>query len=348
MTRFVLCKYVLAVAAFCMAAVSVSAGIDSTKLRINGTVRAKYEYKYEEGLGRFMVRNARVGVSGELLPVVSYKAEIDLCDEGQIKMLDAYMRLRLLKGLDFTIGQMRVPFTIDAHRSPHEQYFANRSFIAKQVANIRDVGAQLSWNFGETLPIVLTAGVFNGSGLTNQKDYWRNGVDFSGKVEANFNFGLGLVIGAQKIRPDDVNIVSYSAGAFYDLKGLHLEAEYLQKTYTGDAFPDVHSFNGFASYAIPLAKGQGTVRYLTPLVRFDTMSDHSDGIRYLDGVADSGGSLIVGDYARSRLTGGLTLSLARPFACDIRLNYENYFYRDGAEPDVSERDKIVIEFMVRF
>ena len=32
-------------------------------------------------------------------------------------------------------------FTIDAHRSPHLQYFANRSFIAKQVGNVRDVGA---------------------------------------------------------------------------------------------------------------------------------------------------------------------------------------------------------------
>ncbi len=44
---------------------------------------------------------------------------------------------------------MRVPFTIDAHRSPHLQYFANRSFIAKQVGNVRDVGAVIGWKFGK-------------------------------------------------------------------------------------------------------------------------------------------------------------------------------------------------------
>ena len=37
----------------------------------------------------------------------------------------------------------RVPFTIDAHRSPHVRFFANRSFIGKQVGDVRDVGATL-------------------------------------------------------------------------------------------------------------------------------------------------------------------------------------------------------------
>ena len=41
------------------------------------------------GAGRFEVRNARVSVTGNVLPIVAYKAEIDLSDEGSIKMLDA-------------------------------------------------------------------------------------------------------------------------------------------------------------------------------------------------------------------------------------------------------------------
>lgn len=107
---------------------------------IHGTIRGKYEYQTTMGAGRFEVRNARVSVTGNVLPIVAYKAEIDLSDEGSIKMLDAYARLFPAKGLTVTAGQMRVPFTIDAHRSPHQQYFANRSFIAKQVGNVRDVG----------------------------------------------------------------------------------------------------------------------------------------------------------------------------------------------------------------
>ena len=111
--------------------------VDKTP-KIGGTIRSKYEYQTEEGEGRFEVRTARVNVSGKVTSAVSYKAEIDLCDEGSIKMLDAYTRITPWKTLQLTIGQERVPFTIDAHRSPHQQYFANRSFIAKQVGNVRD------------------------------------------------------------------------------------------------------------------------------------------------------------------------------------------------------------------
>ena len=54
---------------------------------VHGTVRSKYEYQTEEGEGRFEVRNARVSIDGNITPQISYKAEIDLCDEGSIKCL---------------------------------------------------------------------------------------------------------------------------------------------------------------------------------------------------------------------------------------------------------------------
>ncbi len=107
---------------------------------VHGTIRGKYELQTTNGMQRFQVRNARVSLDGKVLPVIAYKAEIDLSDEGSIKMLDAYARFVPNDTWNVTLGQMRVPFTIDAHRSPHQQYFANRSFIAKQVGNVRDVG----------------------------------------------------------------------------------------------------------------------------------------------------------------------------------------------------------------
>ena len=131
-------------------------------VNVHGTIRTKYEYQTEEGEGRFEVRNARIALTGSVAHSVDYKAEIDLSDEGNIKMLDAYAKIKPARALDFTIGQMRVPFTIDAHRSPHQQYFANRSFIAKQVGNVRDVGATLGYNLNVGFPIVLQAGLFNG------------------------------------------------------------------------------------------------------------------------------------------------------------------------------------------
>ena len=39
------------------------------------------------------MRTARINVAGNVTKEVSYKAEIDLCDEGKIKMLDAYTQM---------------------------------------------------------------------------------------------------------------------------------------------------------------------------------------------------------------------------------------------------------------
>ena len=314
--------------------------------KLNGTIRAKYEYQPQISAGRFQVRNARVSIEGNVTKVVSYKAEIDLSDEGQIKMLDAYTRLKPVRGLDFTIGQMRVPFTIDAHRSPHLQYFANRSFIAKQVGNVRDVGATLGYSFNVGFPIKLEAGMFNGSGLTDQKDFWTNNINFSAKAQFFLPRGFNITLSTQKIKPDNVGIMMYDAGAYYHAHGWHVEAEYLYKHYSDNAFDAVHSVDAFVSYDIPLRKC--FFKKISPLVRYDYMSDHSDGMRYVDGEEDTSGSLVVNDYQRSRLTGGVTLSLDLPFISDIRLNYEKYFYREGAIAKPSERDKIVVEFMTRF
>lgn len=314
--------------------------------KVHCTIRGKYEYQTEEGDGRFQVRNARVSLEGKVAKAVEYKAEIDLSDEGQIKMLDAYTKIKPVRGFDFTIGQMRVPFTIDAHRSPHQQYFANRSFIAKQVGNVRDVGATLGYSFNVGIPIILQAGMFNGSGLTNQKDFWTNNINFSAKAQFFIPRGFNITLSTQKIRPDHISVMMYDAGAYYHAHGWHIEAEYLFKHYEDNAFKNVHAFDAFVNYDIPLRKCFFTK--ISPLLRYDYMSDHSDGMRYLDGEENTEGSLMINDYQRSRITGGLTFSIAKPFISDIRLNYEKYFYRSGAVAKPSERDKIVIEVMTRF
>ncbi|MGN1263110.1 MAG: porin, partial [Prevotella sp.] len=105
----------------------------------------------------------------------------------------------------------------------------------------------------------------------------------------------------------------------------------------------VHSFDGFVNYDIGLRGKKLLIKKVSPLARFDYMSDHSDGV-----TTDAEGCLATTDWRRGRLTAGMTLSLATPFVADIRLNYEKYFYRDGAIVKPSEHDKIVVEIMTRF
>ncbi len=336
-------RYKLLMVAACLSATAWAQTESEKKetypVEVHGTIRSKYEYQTEEGEGRFEVRNARINVEGKLSEIIKYKAEIDLCDEGSIKMLDAYTKLTPVDDFEFTIGQFRVPFTIDAHRSPHKQYFANRSFIAKQVGNVRDVGASIGYTLDAGFPIILEAGLFNGSGLTNQKNYWTNEVNYSAKAQFFFPKGFNLTLSAQKIKPS-VAVMMYDAGAYWDNSNWHIEAEYLYKHYANNAFQAVHAFDSFISYSIKTRKG--LIQSVTPLVRYDFMTDHSNG------TMDDEGKLTINDYKRSRLTGGVTLSLKKPFTSDIRLNYEKYFYRDGAVALPSEKDKVAIEFMTRF
>ena len=206
----------------------------------HGTIRGKYEYQTTTDEQRFQVRNARISLDGKVHELVGYKAEIDLSDEGQIKMLDAYARITPMKDFNVTIGQMRVPFTIDAHRSPHQQYFANRSFIAKQVGNVRDVGATLGYTVSEGFPLVIEGGLFSGSGLTQQKE-WHRILCYSAKLQLMPWENYNLTLSTQRIRPAETNIYMYDAGTYYEWNNWHFEVEGLYKHYDNHMFSDVQS-----------------------------------------------------------------------------------------------------------
>ncbi|MFZ1235736.1 MAG: porin [Prevotella sp.] len=331
---------------FCVDATAQKSDSIVYKTEIHGVIRGKYEYQPEDKAGRFQVRSARVSLEGKVTPIVAYKAEVDLSDEGTIKMLDAYTSISPSEQLRFTIGQMRVPFTIDAHRSPDKQYFANRSFIAKQVANVRDVGLTAGYDFVAGIPMRIEAGIFNGSGITNQQDFWTKQINYSTKLQAFIPGGWNITLSAQKIKPDHHTIMMYDAGMFYHAHGLHAEVEYLIKHYADNVFQNVHALDAFMSYDIPLKNCMFTK--VSPLVRYDYMGDHSDGYRYLNGVVNDAGSLIINDHKRSRITTGATFSFNKPFISDIRLNYEKYFYENDAFAKPSEKTKFVIEVMTKF
>ena len=306
--------------------------------KISGTLRAKGEYQTRDKEGRFEVRNARVALDGNVTPIVIYRAEVDLSDEGRIRMLDAYAGVVPMKGLTLRIGQMRVPFSIDAHRSPHKQFFANRSFIAKQVGDVRDVGLCASYTLPKT-PLTIEGGLFNGSGLTDQKDYWTKNLNFSAKVQWKPVKMLTLQGSVQKISPTGGTVMLYDGGVSFNHAGVFLEAEYLRKHYKNNSYHAVNALNTMAAYTLPLRRVFDHLRFLT---RFDMMDDHSRGALNDEGV------LQTDDAARKRLTAGITLGFAKRLAAELRLNYEKYFYDKGAAMKTSERDKVVMEMMIHF
>ena len=317
--------------------------------QVHGILRGKYEYQPELDASRFEVRNARLSASGELPLRSAYKLEVDLCDEGSIKMKDAWVRITPWKTLRISVGQQRMPFSIDAHRNPSAQYFANRSFIAKQVGDMRDVGLQAgyTWTNKEQRPIViLDAGIFNGSNLDNQKTAWHTDINYSARLQLLPISGLAIVPSIQHtaIADRQAHYTSLDCGAYYEGHGLHLEAEYLHKRYQHHTFGPCTAVNAMAIYRQRLRKPGCFIQSISYLARYDHMDDHSSGQQGF--AAD--GRLAITDYERHRMTLGTTLAVRNPyFPTEIRLNYERYWYpHDGAKE--SEQDKLVAELMIRF
>lgn len=323
--------------------------------QIHGILRGKYEYEPDLNANRFEVRNARLSVDGSLTLRSSYKLEVDLCDESQIKMKDAWVRVNPWKTLRITIAQQRMPFSIDAHRNPSAQYFANRSFIAKQVGDMRDVGAAVGYDIinKENRNILsVDAGIYNGSNLDNQKTAWFKSPAYSARVQYYPIKGLAIVpsIQHQQIADRQASYTSIDFGAYYEDSGFHLEAEYLRKFYAHNAFDDCNAIDAMAIYKMPMPKGY--LNGISYLLRYDYMDNHSDGKKGWTSPDPSQGGekkLVQSDAERHRLTAGLTFHVDNKyFPTDIRLNYERYWYLHGGTPKESEQDKLVAELMIRF
>lgn len=342
---------------------------ESMTPNLHGILRGKYEYEPDLDAHRFEVRNARLSVDGNLPFRSSYKLEVDLCDESAIKMKDAWVRVALPLGgvgggFRITLGQQRMPFSIDAHRNPSAQYFANRSFIAKQVGDMRDVGAAVGYSplltssNGGKIEMHFDAGVYNGSNLDNQKTAWFTSPAYSARAQFIYTSPRGGKVGAvpsvqhQLIANREASYTSLDFGAYYECGGLHLEAEYLRKFYAKNAFDDCNAVDAMAIYKQKLKSEKSYFNAISYLLRYDYMDNHSDGKKGFTSTDTSKGGesrLVQSDAQRHRLTAGVTFSVRNKyFPTDIRLNYEKYWYPNGGTPKESEQDKLVAELMIRF
>lgn len=300
--------------------------LDSTS-KINGTVRAKYEYNLDSNISAFVVRNARYQISGSLGEQFKYKAEIDLSDEGKIKMLDAFVNWQPLKYLDFTVGQMKVPFSTDNIRSPHELAFANRSFMSKRVSSVlRDLGAMAHYNFEEFLPLQFYAGLFNGYGV-NKPERSEN-KNFALRAEYNPLKKLGLSACLYGGEEDANDLIMYNFGFDWELGNFVFDGEFAVKQ-TKDSLKTTNVTSYFAYVQYHWHVENLPFKIITPAVRFDAYD--KDIVSKIE--------------KTSRITAGLTFTFTKLRETHIKLDYENYFISNIPDPFL---DKFTIEFMARF
>lgn len=323
--------------------------------QFHGVLRGKYEYATDMKASRFELRNARVGITGKMPLRSEYKLEVDFHDENEMKIKDAWVRLIPWRTLRISLGQQRLPFSIDAHRNPSSQYFANRSFIGKQVGDMRDVGGMVGYTFlnKKGRPVaILDAGIFNGANITQQKSAWHTDVNYSARLQFFPITGLALVPSLQHdaIAERQAHYTSLDFGVFFARNGWHVEAEFLHKRYMNGAFDDCSAVNAMLIYKQKIRKENSFIQSISYLGRYDYMGDHSNGKKGFvkDEQGNATSRLALTDAERHRMTLGVTFSVRNPhFPTDIRLNYENYWYPHGGA-DRNETDKLVAEVAIWF
>lgn len=304
----------------------------------NGTVRARYEYLTQENKGGFKVRDLRLGLEGYVAPIMSYNGEVDFSDWGRITLVNAFIRVTPIAGLNFSIGQQRIPFTIAAHRLPCEQYFVNRPLLAKH-AGIRDIGLNGSYKIPR-IPLTVQASVFNCSGVGEHRIYFTNTYGFAFKLISPFLPHWYAAASTAHQKRGTVWMQNWDIGAYFDNGLWHVEGEYLRKNYRHHAFDAVNSYDFFIYRNFPIEKKM--MKGVSAAARYDYISDHSSGI------LDENGNLKVDFPECHRLTVGATLSLLSKLQADIRLNYEKYFFKNGIIPDDIHGDRIVLELIAHF
>jgi hypothetical protein len=291
-----------------------------------GILKTKAEYDLENLKVRFEVRNARFGAKRMINQSFGYKAEIDLSDEGKLKTLEVYLKFSPVKGLDFYMGQKKIPFSTDYLRNPAENFFANRSFIAKYIDDgLRDIGFFANYRLNSSIPFDIWLGAANGTGNNNPQWVSRPnligrvvlGKDNALRIASNAYFGQGPLQDNLAMFGQEVRFVS---GPFM------IESEFVTRNWT-DTLSARQNGQGFYLHSFYNVRLRNTmVKYITPTARWDWMKN----------------STYEGDESANRMTFGLNFGFeAKQFTAEIRLNYENYF--TGILP--VHTDKLTLEFV---
>ena len=307
---------------------------------IHGTIRGRFEASTERTDYRFAVRNARLTIDGHIAPFADYFIQTDFCDRGKIKILDVYARLWPVKDFAIQAGQFRMPFGVDPFRAPHQFYFNNRSFIGREVCNVRAVGAKLMWT-PSSLPITLEAGAFNPNTISDHST-WHRKLSYAAKLTYKPTGDIALATGFQTLSPDSTRVNLVDAALTWKRGRWIAEGEYMYKHYAHDRHKPCHAYNIFANYQMPVKAG--IFNSLGFHGRFDGMTAHSTGVRSSEGI------LTTDHPARNRITAGATLSYIRSknMFLDLRLDYEKYFYHSNAVYSLNSGDQIVAELVLRF
>jgi hypothetical protein len=316
---------------------------------IDGIVKVKFEGSLYDGRTRFDVRNSRFGVHGKVSENMSYRTQVEFNNEGKLSVLDAYVTYRLPL-VTVSLGQQKYAFSTDLGRSPMQNIFANRTFVAKYTVSYadssgsvrslgsRDVGGLLSVSLRRWVPVVLHAGLFNGSGANNP--VWQESLNISAKVEYGGERGLQAAASYYNGQtPYAQNITLWGGELRYVAHRFTLDGEVAQRSCSqGGAQQKLTAAYLQGLYYFYL-KPTKLAQYLAPTLRYDIVRN---------GCYESAD----GQFDAQRVSAGANVGVSRKaFRGEIRFCFEKYVASrkpGNFHSNPLLHDKATIEMVVAF
>jgi phosphate-selective porin OprO/OprP len=231
------------------------------KLTIAGYTQVRYQALEEAGkIDGFDIRRARVDLKGNLTPFLLYRLQFDLATTA--KLIDAYAEINLNRYFLFTIGQAKIPFSLENVTNDSKLDFIDRSqgveaLVARSKdlvgnQNGRDVGIQLAGNLLKLKdrPVLdYNLAILDGAGINvvdnnERKDVSSRlilhpitGLDIAGSYYNGSRFIPGTaavktngVVTTAAVDPKSVERNRYGFDLNYEWKNLALRGEYISGT----------------------------------------------------------------------------------------------------------------------
>ncbi|MCR4681044.1 MAG: hypothetical protein K5636_05485 [Bacteroidales bacterium] len=300
------------------------------------TVLGRYEYNTNLNAHHFELRHSRVGVFGDVHPMFSYMALVDLTFGGQFSPVAIFAQFKPVKGLSFLIGYDKMPFSSENLLSPYQYYFSDKSFLTQKITAWSDVGGVVAYRWDKVVPFEIKAGVFNSRGFKNQM-HFQTDLNYVARGSFQFFKGFDFTANYASVRPETLRMHHVGLGMAYEIAGLHAETEYIYKWYAGDMFQPTHAFYGFLFYKIKI--GKPGLQHIDVAARYDAITPHCNG------KLNENGAYVL-DPFRHRITTGVTLMFVeKPVRAGIRIEYEKNFFRRGVE---CKDDCIILELITHF
>ena len=321
-----------------LAAISLQAQTDSVgypNIKFDGSLKNKFEYATSEDMSRFSIRNSRVGVKGDINDFAGFRAQIELSDEGEFKVLDLSGIFTPFKGMTLTFGQTSIPLFNPYVVSPSEMMFANRAFIGKYFLSTRDLGINAKYRFGiGDMPVQLEAGAYNGNAINDP--VWKNSLSYGGRLQLGSMEGLRFTAKIYDYKnSEERHHLFYGADLRYEVDRFKIETEIMKRDSKTEFYNDLLAYYVQTSYRFPIKTRY--FNYFLPAVRWDGIDEQ----------------LNVSGFDTNRLTVGLGIGTDNSlFSSILRLDYEWYFRNNEMSvfdpANYQDSDKLTVELLITF